>query len=61
MDWMQIIGGLGALMMLIVVGPSMYNMAKNSPKGDADDWTAAAKPLLAVIGFVFVLFYLAKG
>ena len=61
MDWMQIMGAVGAVMMLAVVGPSMLNMARNSPKGDADDWAAAAKPLLLVIGFVLLLFYMAKG
>jgi len=61
MDGMQIVGLIGAIMMLVVVGPGMYNLAKNSPKGSSDDWMAAAKPLLLVVGFVMFLFYLAKG
>lgn len=61
MDWMQIIGALGMVMMIVVVGPGLLNMARNSPKGDSDDWLGAAKPLLAVVGFVLLLFYLAKG
>ena len=61
MDGMQIVGLIGAIMMLVIVGPGMLNMAKNSPKGSADDWTAAAKPLILVVGFVLLLFYMAKG
>lgn len=61
MDWIQIMGALGAVMMLIVVGPAMLNMARNSPKGSSEDWMSAAKPLLLVVGFVFLLFYMAKG
>ncbi|MGB0865834.1 MAG: hypothetical protein ACPGSC_04960 [Granulosicoccaceae bacterium] len=61
MDTMQIIGLIGAIMMLVVIGPSMLNLAKNSPKGSSEDWMDAAKPLLLVVGFVMLLFYLAKG
>ncbi len=61
MDGIQIVGLLGAIMMIVVIGPGLLNMAKNSPKASGDDWTAAAKPLLLVVGFVFLLFFLAKG
>lgn len=61
MDWTRIMGLVMLLMLLGFIGPRVLNSVRNSPKGSPADWMEAAKPLLLVVGFVILLFYMAKG
>ncbi len=55
MDWMKIGSALLLIAMIAVIFPRARYMLSNSPKAEKGDWTSAALPILAVIGFVLLL------
>lgn len=59
MDWALILQAGLVVAMLVFVVPRMLQMARNSPKGDSEDWKGAALPLIAVLAFVLLLMSLA--
>ena len=60
-DWMRIGGAALLIMFIVVMFPAAKWWAKNSPKAEQGDWTAAILPLLGVILFVAVLIMMVRG
>jgi uncharacterized membrane protein YphA (DoxX/SURF4 family) len=53
--WEQILLGIGGLILLFLFWPGAKRSAAESPKGTREDWIGLAKPMAAVVLFVFVL------
>jgi general stress protein CsbA len=60
MDWLKIISALFIVAMMVMLFPRLKQASKNAPKGTQEDWMAAIKPLLLVVGFVVVLIMLVR-
>jgi hypothetical protein len=55
MEWMQILGVVAGVMMLVFLWPAYKHWSANSPKAEKGDWQAVVLPLAAVVGLVILL------
>ena len=55
MDWLKIGSALLLVAMMVYIWPSAKHMLSNSPDAEKGDWQAVILPILAVVGFVFLL------
>lgn len=55
MDWMQILGVVAGVMMLVFLWPAYKHWSQNSPKAEKGDWASAALALGAVVLLVILL------
>jgi cytochrome b561 len=61
LPWINILAAVGIAVLLIFIGPSLWRMAKESPKGSAQDWLGFLLPVGGVVLFILLLIAMLQG